>query len=402
MSLAMPNSGSSANAGGSEDRLAATLALMERLISFDTVSSKSNLALVADVEAYLRGLGVDYVKVPNAVGDKAALFATIGPKADGGVVLSGHTDVVPVEGQSWTSDPFSLRRGTDRVYGRGTCDMKGFDAICLAMIPEFQKAKLARPIHILLSYDEEITCEGPLDTIARFGHDLPRPAAVLVGEPTLMQVADAHKSVSTYQTIVHGHEAHSAKPYLGANAVASACELVAELYRFGEDLAAMGDPSGRFDPPYSTVHVGMIHGGTARNILAKRCAFHWEFRGLPNVQQNLAVKHLQDYADRIATPKLKRHAENAWIEIIAETEVPGLAADAGSSAETLALKLAQLNRTITVSFASEAGQFQRAEIPSVVCGPGSIDQAHQPDEYIEIAQIEAGIAFMRRLATELG
>jgi acetylornithine deacetylase len=386
----------------SDDRLAATLALMERLISFDTESSKSNLPLVADVEAYLTGLGVDYVKVPNAEGDKAALFATIGPKTDGGVVLSGHTDVVPVEGQSWTSNPFTLRRGGDRVYGRGTCDMKGFDAICLAMIPEFQKAKLTRPIHILLSYDEEITCQGPLDTIARFGHDLPRPAAVLVGEPTLMQVADAHKSVSTYNTIVHGHEAHSAKPYLGASAVASACELVAELNRFGEELMAMGDPSGRFDPPYSTVHVGMIHGGTARNILAKRCAFHWEFRGLPDAPQDLALKHLQSYVDLIATPKLTRYAANARIETITETEVPGLAADAGSTAETLALKLAQLNRTITVSFASEAGQFQRAEIPAVVCGPGSIDQAHQPDEYIEISQIEAGIGFMRRLAAELG
>lgn len=384
------------------DRLAATLAVLERLISFDTESSKSNLALVADVEVYLRGLGVDYVKVPNAEGDKAALFATIGPKIDGGVVLSGHTDVVPVEGQAWTSDPFTLRRGADRVYGRGTCDMKGFDAICLAMIPEFQKAHLSRPIHILLSYDEEITCEGPLDTIARFGHDLPRPSAVLVGEPTLMQVADAHKSVSTYQTIVHGHEAHSAKPHLGASAIATACELVTELLRFGEELKAQGDPSGRFDPPFSTVHVGIIHGGTARNIMAKRCAFHWEFRGLPDTPADLACKHLQTYCDLIATPKLTRYAPNARIETIKETEVPGLASESGSTAETLALKLAQHNRTITVSYASEAGQFQRAEIPSVVCGPGSIDQAHQPDEYIEIAQIEAGIAFMRRLAAEMG
>jgi acetylornithine deacetylase len=387
--------------GGGDERLAMTLALMERLVSFDTVSSKSNLPLVADVEAYLESLGVDYVKVPNAEGDKAALFATVGPKCDGGIVLSGHTDVVPVEGQAWTSDPFTLRRGGDRLYGRGTCDMKGFDAVCLGMIPEFQKANLNRPIHILLSYDEEITCAGPLDTIARFGRDLPRPAAVLVGEPTQMQVADAHKSVSTYTTVVHGHEAHSAKPYLGANAVATACELVVELYRFGEELRASGDPSGRFDPPYSTVHVGVIHGGTARNILAKRCAFHWEFRALPDVPRDLALKHLQNYADLIAAPKLTRYAANAGIEIIQETEVPGLAAESGSLAESLALKLAQRNRTITVSFATEAGQFQKAEIPSIVCGPGSIDQAHQPDEYIEIGQLEAAISFMRRLAVEL-
>jgi acetylornithine deacetylase len=374
---------------------------MQRLIGFDTESSKSNLALVAFVEAYLTSLGVAYVKVPNRQGDKAAIFATIGPSIDGGVVLSGHTDVVPVEGQSWTSDPFTLRRSGSRFYGRGACDMKGFDAICLAMIPEFQRARLSRPIHILLSYDEEITCAGPLDTIARFGRDLPRPAVTLVGEPTMMQVADAHKSVSTYHTIVHGHEAHSAKPHLGANAVATACELVAELYRFGEELKAAGDPSGRFDTPYSSVHVGIIHGGTARNILAKRCAFHWEFRGLPDVSHDLARAHLQAYADEVATPRLTRYTDDARIEIITEAEVPALAADAGSSAETLALKLAQANRTITVSYASEAGQFQRAAIPSVLCGPGSIDQAHQPDEFIELSQIKAGISFMRRLAAEL-
>jgi acetylornithine deacetylase len=384
-----------------EPRLSATLDLLERLIGFDTESSKSNLELVASVEDYLRGLGVDYVKIPNGPGDKAALFATIGPKIDGGVVLSGHTDVVPVEGQAWTGDPFQLRRAEERVYGRGACDMKGFDAICLGMIPEFQKAGLQRPIHILLSYDEETTCRGPLDAIARFGADLPRPGAVLVGEPTLMQVADAHKAVATYRTMVHGHEAHSSKPDLGANAIEAACELVTELYRFAAELAAQGDPSGRFDPPYSTIQVGTIHGGTARNILAKQCVFHWEFRSLPGVPQNLALRHFEDYAARIVAPKLSRYAKDAFIETLTEVEVPGLKPETGSSAETLALKLAQSNHTITVPFASEAGQFQLAEVPTVVCGPGSIDQAHQPDEYIEIAQIEAGIAFMRRLAAEL-
>ncbi|WP_036261933.1 acetylornithine deacetylase [Methylocapsa aurea] len=389
------------SANGPEPGLVATLDLLERLISFDTESSKSNLDLVAAVEAYLSGLGVDYVKIPNSAGDKAALFATIGPKVDGGVVLSGHTDVVPVEGQAWTSDPFTLRRTEHRVYGRGACDMKGFDAICLAMIPEFQKARLSRPIHILLSYDEETTCLGPLDAIARFGVELPRPGAVLVGEPTLMQVADAHKSVATYRTTVHGHEAHSSKPNLGANAIEAACDLVTELYRFAAALVEQGDPSGRFDPPFSTIQVGTIHGGTARNILAKQCVFHWEFRALPGVPQDLALRHFEEYAARVVAPKLTRYAKDAFIETLTEVEVPGLRPEPGSPAETLALKLAHSNRTITVPFASEAGQFQLAEVPTVVCGPGSIDQAHQPDEYIEIAQIEAGIAFMRRLAAEL-
>ena len=377
------------------ERRDATLAMLERLIGFDTESSKSNLGLVAFVEDYLKSLGVAYVKIPNAADDKAALFASVGPNRDGGVVLSGHTDVVPVEGQTWTSDPFKLRREGDRVYGRGACDMKGFDAICLAMIPEFQKARLASPVHILLSYDEETTCRGPLDTIARFGADLPRPGAVLVGEPTSMQVADAHKSVAGYATIVHGHEAHSSHPSLGASAVEAACDLVTELYRFGGELAARGDPSGRFDPPASTVHVGTIHGGTARNILAKLCTFRWEFRALSGVEQNLALRRLEDYATRVVIPKLTRHAKDAFIETMTEVEVPGLRPESGSIAE-IGLKAAQSKRTIAVPSPSEAGQFQLANVPTVVCGPGSIGQAHQPDEYIEIAQIEACIAFMRR------
>jgi acetylornithine deacetylase len=381
--------------------LCATLNMLERLIGFDTESAKSNLGLVAFVEDYLKSLGVAYVKIPNAAGDKAALFASVGGNRDGGIVLSGHTDVVPVAGQAWTSDPFKLRREADRVYGRGACDMKGFDAICLAMIPEFQQARLTSPVHILLSYDEETTCRGPLDTIARFGANLPRPGAVLVGEPTSMQVADAHKSVAGYSTVVHGHEAHSSKPSLGASAVEAACDLVTELYRFGGELAVRGDPSGRFDPPASTVHVGTIQGGTARNILAKLCAFRWEFRALPGVEQNLALRRLEEYAARVAIPQLTRHTKDAFIETLTEVEVPGLKPESGSIAEVLALKAAQSIRTIAVPFASEAGQFQLANVPTVVCGPGSIGQAHQPDEYIEIAQIEACIAFMRRLAAEL-
>jgi acetylornithine deacetylase len=379
-------------AGAVENRLSATLAVLQRLVRFDTESAKSNLALTADVEAYLAGHGVDYVKVPNAEGDKATLFATIGPKIDGGVLLSGHTDVVPVEGQAWSSDPFTLRAANGRVYGRGACDMKGFDALCLAMIPEFQQAGLKRPIHIMLSYDEEVGCRGGLDTIARFGRDLPRPGTAIVGEPTMMQVADAHKSIATYVTNVQGKEAHSAKPDLGASAVEAACALVTELYRFAESLKTTADP--RFDPPYSTIHVGIIRGGTARNILAKDCVFNWEFRGLPGAPQNTARAHLDAYAAGMKKPNLR-------IETQTETEVPGLSPAPGSVAEALALRIAQADKAITVSFASEAGQFQAAKIPAVVCGPGSIAQAHQPDEYIEVAQLEEGIGFMRRLAAEL-
>ncbi|HMF06029.1 MAG TPA: acetylornithine deacetylase [Methylocella sp.] len=384
-----------------DERLDATLGILERLVSFDTESAKSNLALVSLVEDYFKFLGVAYVKIPNAAGDKAALFATVGQDCDGGVVLSGHTDTVPAAGQSWTGDPFELRCENGRLYGRGTCDMKGFDAVCLAMIPEFMAVRLSRPVHVLLSYDEEITCRGSLDTIARFGADLPRPAAVLVGEPTLLQVADAHKGVGSYATRVHGREAHSSKPALGASAIEVACDLVAELYRFGAELMAQGDPSGRFDPPASTVHVGTIQGGTARNILAKHCTFQWEFRALPGVAPNVALRHLEDYAARAVVPKLTCYAKKAFIETETQAEVPGLKPVSGSIAETLALKAAKAKNTICVPYASEAGQFQLAGLPAVVCGPGSIDQAHQPDEYIEITQIESCIVFMRRLAAEL-
>ena len=380
---------------------ATTISLLADLVAFDTVSSKTNLPLIERVEAYLRDLGIEAVRVPNAAGDKAALFATIGPASDGGIVLSGHTDVVPVKGQDWTTNPFELREDGGRLFGRGACDMKAFDAICLAMVPAFQSAGLKRPIHLLFSYDEEIGCLGSLDTIARFGVDLPRPAIAIVGEPTMMKVVDAHKSIATYQTIVHGKEAHSSDPRAGASAIEAACALVAELTRFQATLEAAGDPSGLFDVGYSTVHVGMIEGGNARNILAKRCAFDWEFRGLPGIDQTLAIRHLDDFAARSVLPKMRRFAKDAFIETHRDIEVPSLTAEPGSPAETLVKKLARTNASTTVSFATEAGQFQQAAIPTIVCGPGSIEQAHQPDEYIERSQIEAGMEFMRRLAAEL-
>lgn len=386
---------------GDSERLNRTIELLGQLVAFDTESSKSNWPLIRFVEDYLRARNVPFVVVPNEAGDKAALFATIGPQRDGGIVLSGHTDVVPVEGQAWTSDPFTMRREGGRLYGRGTTDMKGFDAVCLSMVDEFLEAPLRQPIHILLSYDEETTCLGPVDTIARFGRDLPMPRAAIVGEPTQMHVADAHKAVATYHTIVHGFEAHSSKPHLGANAIEGASELIAELYRFGRELMQQTDPLGRFDPPFSTISVGVVQGGTARNILAKECRFNWEFRPLPGVPIDLARQRLEDFARNDLLPRLNRHGDFARVETITEVEVPGLAPDPGSDAETLALKLARSNRTIAVSYATEAGRFQAGRVPTIVCGPGSIDQAHQPDEYIEVSELEAAIGFMRQLAREL-
>ena len=385
--------------GGATGARQDALAILERLVSFDTESHKTNLPLVAFVTEYLSGLGVPFVTVPNETGDKAAIFATVGPAdRDGGVVLSGHTDCVPVTGQTWTSDPFRLRVENGRAHARGAVDMKGFDALALAAIPDFQAADLKRPIHIMLSYDEETTCLGVADTIARFGRGLPRPGVVIVGEPTDLQVVDAHKSVGTFMTTVHGFEAHSAKPALGANAVMAAGELLAELNRLADEMEGRGDPSGRFDPPYSTVHVGCVAGGTARNILAKVCRINWEFRGVPDLDPEEIPRRFDAFAAKVERERLNRFVPAGRIETVQEVLVPGLAPEPGSEAERLAIRLTGRNATVTVPYGTEAGRFQAAGIPTVVCGPGTIDRAHQPDEYITLDELEAGAAFMRRLA----
>ena len=374
------------------------LEMLARLVSFDTESSQTNLPLVDFVESYLAGWNVPFIRLPNEAGDKAALYATIGPSDRGGVVLSGHTDVVPVKGQSWTSDPFTLRVADGKAFGRGAVDMKAFVAIMLALVPEFLAADLKTPIHIMLSYDEETTCLGVIDAINRLGHDLPLPKVAIVGEPTELEVVDAHKSVVTFLTEVHGFEAHSSKPYLGASAVMTAAELIGELNRIADEMMDRGDPSGRFDPPYTTVHVGTVAGGNARNILSKYCAFHWEFRGLPSLDPQEIPSRLERFANDVAMKRLNRFGDWGRIETTLAVAVPGLAPDPGSAAETLVLRLAGKNQTQTVPFGTEAGHYQKAGIPTVVCGPGSINQAHQPDEYITLEQLDAGVAFMRRLA----
>ncbi|MHB2166812.1 acetylornithine deacetylase [Alsobacter sp. R-9] len=374
-----------------------TLDILSRLVSFNTETQRSNLPLIDYVADIFSRHGVPFVRLPNADGDKAAIYATVGPEVDGGIVLSGHTDVVPVAGQAWTSDPFTLRIADGRAYGRGAVDMKGFAAVVLSLLPEMLSRPLRRPIHVLLSYDEETTCLGVIDAIERMGSVAPRPGVVIVGEPTELQVADAHKSVVSLMTHVHGHESHSSKPALGANAISGAAALVVELDRIADLFRERGDPTGRFDPPYATVHVGTLFGGTARNIVPKLCSFNWEVRGVPGTDEMEAVRLLQAHAEAHVLPRLRAHGWPASVETVVEVSVPGLAPDPGSPAETLALRLAGRNSTITVPYGTEAGQFQRRGLPTVVCGPGSIDQAHQPDEYITLAEIERGIAFVRDL-----
>lgn len=375
------------------------LEMLARLVAFDTVSHKSNLDLIAFVEGYLAGWGVASTRIPNAEGDKAALFATLGPQDRGGILLSGHTDVVPVEGQAWSRDPFTLHVAEDKAFGRGAVDMKGFIALALALVPDMLAAGLKTPIHLFFSYDEEVTCLGVVDGIARMGVDLPRPRAVIVGEPTSLDLADAHKGIRTFFTSITGVAAHSSKPHLGASAVHGGVRLAAELVRMADELEERVDASGRFDPPYDTLHIGKFHGGIARNILADRADLSWEVRTLPGSDPEIVPARFAAICDEVQA-RMRRTAPSAAITTVMSSDVPGLAPDPGSEAETLVMRLAGRNSTIAVAYATEAGHFQRAGLPTIVCGPGSIDQAHQPDEFITLEQLQAGEAFMRRLLAE--
>ncbi len=375
------------------------LEMLARLVAFDTVSSKSNIPLIDFVADYLAGWGVPSVRFPNATGDKVALFATVGPQDRGGVVLSGHTDVVPVTGQPWSRDPFTLHVENGRAYGRGAVDMKAFVALGLALVPDFLAADLKTPIHLFLSYDEEVTCLGVIDGIAAMGKTLPHPRAVIVGEPTSLDIADAHKGVRTFKTVITGFAAHSSKPHLGASAVHAGALLAAELDKMQEEAKLDPDKSGRFDPPYDTIHVGSFQGGIARNILADRAELLWEIRTLPGSDPEAGPARFAALAEHVLA-RMRTTAPSASIETMMTSDVPGLAPDPGSQAERLAMRLSGRNHTIAVAYATEAGHFQRAGLPTVVCGPGSIDQAHQPDEYITLEQLEAGEAFMRRLMAE--
>ena len=374
--------------------------MLAHLIGFDTTSRDGNLPLIAFVEDYLDGWGVPHFRVDYEANKKTNLFATIGPAIAGGVVLSGHTDVVPVDGQPWTSDPFTLTQRGERLFGRGTCDMKGFLAVCLAEVPNFLRAGLKRPIHLALSCDEEVGCKGVRPLVAHIRDRLPRPGAVIVGEPTSMKVVNAHKSAVTFATEVTGHEAHSSLTHHGVNAILVAGELLSEISRIREDLIARGDPSQRFDPPYSTVHVGVIEGGTAKNIIPRRCAFQWETRLLPMADPDEVPRRFEAFAKRLE-PAMQAVAPETGIATEAVNLVPGLAPEKDSPAELLALRLANANATHAVSYCTEAGLFQQIGIPAVICGPGSIEQAHKPDEYIETSELRKCEAFMAKLVQQM-
>ncbi len=383
------------------------LEMAKRLIEFDTVSAGSNMALIDFVRDYLAGHGIGSHLIGNADGSKANLFATIGPEEDGGIVLSGHTDVVPVAGQDWSSDPFAPEVRDGRLYGRGAADMKSFIATALALVPEIAAAGLATPVHLALSYDEEVGCLGAPDMIALLGERLPRPRLAIIGEPTGMQVANAHKGVYVFRTEVSGREAHSSASHLGVSANVHAAAIVGRLARIGEERRSAGPADPAFAPPYTTINIGLMEGGTAINIIPRHCRFVWEIRPVPGDDPDAIAAEVERYIESEVLPAMRAghaHGDDDGLGVATETlaRVPPLRPEAGSPAETLALRLAGANHTTTVSFASEAGQFQRAGVPAVLCGPGWVEQAHQPDEFIALEQIDACEAFLRRLIDQLG
>ncbi len=380
--------------------IAEQLAWISRLVAFDTTSSKSNLPLIEDVEAYLAGYEIETFRVPNDDGTKANLHAVVGPKTEGGVVLSGHTDVVPIDGQDWSSDPWAVTEKEGKLYGRGVADMKSFSAIGLSLVPEMLKAGLKRPIIFALSYDEEIGLFGAPRMIAEIAAKAPKPAAVIVGEPTNMKVIDGHKGIASFEVRVKGYTTHSSQTDRGVSAVEAAAKLIVKITEMRERRAAAADPSSPFNPPYSTMTVNVVHGGTQLNIMAGEAHFRWDMRVVPGDSREEIIAEFTDYA-RGVEAEMRAKAPGCRIEIEQLTNAPSLGPTPDNPAADLAKAITGHNSTEVVAYAAEAGQFQEAGFSVVICGPGSIDQAHQADEFITIDQVREGTKFMRRLIERL-
>lgn len=371
--------------------------MLARLVAYDTTSRNSNLELITFVEDYLASHGVASRRIEYQPG-KMNLFATIGPTDRGGIILSGHSDVVPVDGQDWTVEPFVLSERDGRLYGRGTSDMKGFIATALALTPAFKARPLKTPIHLAISCEEETGCRGVRPMIEALGKILPTALGVIVGEPTNMKVIDTQKGIASFITEVRGLEGHSSEPARGVNAIFAAGHLVVEMERIALALRSAADSSSRFDAPYTTLHVGVISGGTAKNIIPGRCAITWEMRLLPGASPDEAVEQIAQRAALLET-EMKKISPLASIVTRQINAVPALHATPGSVLQALIMKIVRTNKVYAASYATEASLFQHAGMDALICGPGSIEQAHKADEYIEVDQIEQCTRFLRELAS---
>ena len=385
------------------DALKSTLSILGEIVAFDTTSRESNLALIEHIQSYLDNLGVESRLTHNESGTKANLWATIGPETTGGIVLSGHIDVVPIDGQNWSQNPFKMWQADGRVFGRGVVDMKGFVAVALALAPLMLKADLKIPVHFAFSYDEEVGCIGVRGLIKDVTENLPLPRAVIVGEPTSMKIIGGHKGSRSLKTVVRGVPAHSSDPRLGSNSIMAAARIVTYLEELQQELADNADPTSPFDPPYTTIDLGQISGGTANNIIPEFTNIEWGMRIIPTDDGEAIENRVREFISKEIDPDLKtvpaleKTAEQAGATTTLSNVVPPLVPDSASAAEQLIRHLTGLNNSGVVSFGTEAGLFQEVGIPTVVFGPGSITQAHQPDEFIEISQLQECVEFIFKL-----
>jgi len=376
--------------------------ILAKLIAFPVLGGQSNSSIAEWIENYLTEYGVAFHNVPNEEGNKRSIHCRIGPTVDGGIVLSGHTDVVPVEGQDWHTDPFDMVEKEGKLYGRGTCDMKGFIACCLACLPDMLAADLKKPIYFAFSYDEEIGCwaghalaKDIMDTYTE------RPRFAIIGEPSEMEVITGQKGMGTLETTLTSRGAHSSKIYTEASTIYEAAKLVGWLENKMEALIATGKSDARFTPPHSTLHVGKFNGGIAHNIVADKCTIVWDLRTLPNDDSEAIVNEFKAYcAERVEIMRKKVPEFNImnkeWFPLVVPLDTP-------NDAPVVKFVQQLTDSTIinAVSFASEAGQFAAEGFETVICGPGSIEQAHRANEFIEVEQLEKGVVFMQKLINKL-
>lgn len=378
-----------------------TAELLERLVSFDTTSRNSNLGLIGFIREYLDGFGVPYRVSTDPSGEKANLHAIIGPQQAGGLALSGHVDTVPVDGQAWSGDPFTLRKRDGKFFARGSCDMKGFVASCLSAVPDFQARSFVRPLHLFISYDEEVGCHGVQRLIQDMGESGLRPDLCVVGEPSGMKPILAHKGKVNLTVTVRGLPGHSSEPAKAVNAVQAAGEAIAWVAREARRLQAEGPFEDGFDPPHTTIHVGTVHGGTILNIVPELAVFTMEWRPIPGDSPYRYLDTMRAWIAENIEPAMKAIDSSCGFTYQIELEMPGMALSPDHALTSVVKQLTGSNTTGKVAYGTEGGFFQEAGIPTIICGPGHIAQAHQPDEWIAESELESCDAFVRRIADRL-
>ena len=375
--------------------------IFDRLIAFPTVSRDGNIDLIRYIADFLAGAGIEAQLYPHENGDRASLFATVGPHKQGGVVLSGHTDVVPVEGQAWTSDPFRLVRRENRLFGRGAADMKGFIACAIEALVAAKDENLVRPLHVAFSYDEEIGCVGVRPMLTELAAAGIRPEWVLIGEPTHMQVATGHKGKTGIRATCRGHAAHSALAPTGLNAIHLASDMLSGIREMQAELERTGIRDADYDIPYTTLHAGVIRGGTALNIVPDTCEMLFEIRNIAEDDPGTIMDRFFDRAEAIVAPKKNMFPEAA-IELEIFNEYPGLSTDVAGEITGRAIALSGQANRIKVAFGTEGGLFQEVlGTTAIVCGPGSMDQGHKPDEFVTIEQMEECRSMLLRVTDTL-